>query len=145
MRAGAMKPGRICIHAATGMTQREYDWGAWRLREHGVTPPAARALVRSAIIGVVDVVALIKVSDSPWFGGKSGLQLADPRAVEPIPAAGALGYFAWAPGGRIAAPAPWMLKPEAINGDTATLPLFAPDEALAPPPPRPFGGTAKKS
>jgi hypothetical protein len=108
IRSGGMAPGRICLHAATGMTAREYDWGAWRLQGHGVRAPRPDELVRGAIIGTVEVTAIVDRSDSPWFGGPAGLVLARPQPIAPIPARGALGYFRWQPGGSVARPVPWM-------------------------------------
>lgn len=55
IRAGDMRPGRVCVHAALGMSRREYGWGAWRLARHGGTAPRPDALIRGALIGVVEV------------------------------------------------------------------------------------------
>ncbi|MEM7471793.1 MAG: hypothetical protein AAF340_10615 [Pseudomonadota bacterium] len=110
IRAGRMTTGPIAIHAATGMKQEEYRWAAWKLRQIGVSCPMPADLPRRAIIGMVDVVDIITESDSPWFGGPCGLVLENPRAVTPIPAAGALGYFEWAAEGALDPPKPWMQK-----------------------------------
>ena len=112
IRAGRMKPGRICIHAATGMTQDEYRWGSWRLEKHGVACPLPTDLFRGAIIGHVDVTEIVTDSDSPWFGGKAGLRLKDPIAMAPIPAKGTLGYFEWEQTDSFAPTVPWMSKYE---------------------------------
>ncbi len=124
IRSGDMDCRRICIHAATGLKRSEYDWGLWRLHRHGVTAPRPEALVRGAIIGTVDVVDIVSSSDSPWFGGPCGLVLKKPVAVEPIPAAGALGYFRWMPSGTLAPPLPWMTAYDRPNGDARTRSLF---------------------
>ncbi len=110
IRSGGMRPGRIALHAAKGMKEAEYRYSAWRLQRHGVQCPPPAELVRGAIIGTVEVVEIITQSDSEWFGGEAGLALEDPRAVDPIPASGALGYFAWEAGGAISAPVPWMAR-----------------------------------
>jgi hypothetical protein len=73
-----------------------------------VTVPRPDALPRRAIIGSVEVTEIVTESDSPWFGGKAGLALRDPVPCEPIPAAGALGYFEWHHDGTLAEPMPWM-------------------------------------
>lgn len=115
---------QICIHAAKGLKQDEFAWGHWRLHKHGVACPHPADLPRSAIIGVVDVVDIIEDSDSEWFGGPCGLLLANARMIDPIPAAGALGYFEWSSGGTLAPPAKWMTDFQAPGGDADTLPLF---------------------
>jgi hypothetical protein len=56
----------------------------------------------------VEVVEIVTQSDSPWFGGEAGLLLRNPVPCDPVPAPGALGYFAWQPGGALAEPLPWM-------------------------------------
>ncbi|MGR3501836.1 hypothetical protein [Pseudaestuariivita sp.] len=129
IRAGGMTRGWVCIHAATGLKQDEFQWGHWRLAKHGVTCPRPETLVRGAIIGVVEVVDIIDRSDSEWFGGACGLVLENAREITPIPAPGALGYFAWHEAGEVAKPLPWMLRYDRPNGDAATGDLFA---GLAP-------------
>lgn len=111
IRAGRMEPGRVCIHAATGMTEAEYRYIAWKMQAIGVACPPPAALPRGAILGTVEVTGIVTQSDSPWFGGAAGLALRDPRPLDtPIPAKGALGYFRWEAGGDLAPPAPWMAK-----------------------------------
>ncbi|MGB3405983.1 MAG: hypothetical protein WBA67_00675 [Jannaschia sp.] len=135
VRVGEMTTGRIAIHAATGMTRKEYDWAVWRMAQDGVTVPPPDSLVRSAIVGAVTVTDFIRASDSPWFGGPVGLLLRDPLACDPIAAKGARGYFAWTPGGIVAAPAPWMKRWGGSDGGLfETLPA-----AFDSPPVKPFG------
>ena len=139
IRSGSMDCRRICIHAASGMSEKEYRWGAWKLSQVGVTAPRPEALYRSAIVGIVDVVDIITDSDSPWFGGPCGLVLEHPQPVEPIPAKGALGYFRWKQSGAMAPPKPWMSRYDLPSGDRATGELFpglAP--SFATPPEKPF-------
>lgn len=108
IRAGRMDCRRICIHAASGLKQDEFQWAHWRLHKHGVRCPRPDRLVRGAIIGHVDVVDIVSESESEWFGGQMGLVLQDPIGIEPIPALGELGYFRWEAAGQIANPKPWM-------------------------------------
>ncbi|MBF0247695.1 MAG: hypothetical protein HQL36_06425 [Alphaproteobacteria bacterium] len=103
-----MEPGRICIHASKGMTQDEYDDTRAFMERIGVECPRPDELVRGAIIGAVTVVSVAKEHESPWFFGPRGLVLTDPVAVEPIPAAGQLGYFTWKRGNELDVPKPWM-------------------------------------
>lgn len=140
IRAGRMGPGRIAIHAATGMTRAEYEYLVWRWQRDGVRVPRPDALPRGAIIGSIEVACVVTESDSPWFGGEAGLLLRDPVACDPVPATGALGYFRWQAGGTLAAPSRWMRDwgggPDAgLFGDA--LPV-----QHAAPPVRPFGKSA---
>ncbi len=115
--------GPVCIHAASGMTRDEYEGciplpprsanGCFgdSMPDGSFHPPPARDLVRGAIIGVIDVVDVVRESSSPWWMGPVGLVLANPRAIEPIPCKGQLGFFRWERGGELALPAKWMLPP----------------------------------
>ena len=133
IRAGGMSCRRIAIHAASGLTEKEYRWGVWRLERHGVRCPGPLDLPRSAIIGAVDVTDIISESDSEWFGGDHGLVLENAEAADPIPAKGALGYFEWTPSGELSAPAKWMTRWQAPGGLFDDLPT-----AFKEPPDRPF-------
>ncbi|MEO0681372.1 MAG: hypothetical protein AAF192_13270 [Pseudomonadota bacterium] len=124
IRAGGMVPGPVALHAAAGMTEREYRWGVDRLRRHGVACPRPEDLPRRCIIGRVEVMEIVSASDSEWFGGPMGLVLARPEACAPIPAAGALGYFEWTPGGAPASVQPWMEGWDRPSGDARTGALF---------------------
>lgn len=122
--------GRICIHAAKGMTRDEYEEAREFIDSLGYHTPDAHALYRGGIIGDVEVVDVVGKSDSPWFFGPRGLVLRDPRPVPFIPAQGALGYFDWEPADTsiVPKPAAWMLpkppKLEATIMRTQPLPLF---------------------
>ncbi len=61
----------------------------------GVRCPPARDLLRGGIIGSVELVSVVKESDSPWFFGPRGLVLNDPVPCDFIPCKGALGFFKW--------------------------------------------------
>lgn len=105
--------GRVALHASSGMTQDEYD--AIMPRSAPPIPPP-HLLVRGAIIGHVEVVDVIRdpgrhTINSEWFFGPVGLMLRDPVAIEPIPCAGALGFFAWRRNrtDAVTQPAVWML------------------------------------
>lgn len=108
---GLRQRGRIAIHAAKGMTRREYEDTAEFLDELGIVCPSARDLARGGIIGSVEVVDVVSDSASPWFFGPRGLVLRDPRPCEFVPALGALGYFEWkrAAASVVPLPAGWML------------------------------------
>jgi len=136
IRSGGMDCRRIAIHAAVGMKQAEFDWGAWRLDKHGLRCPWPDELPRGCIIGAVDIVDIISESDSEWFGGQMGLVLENAVMCDPIPAVGALGYFAWERSGQLAPVSPWMRKwgrGDGMSGD-----LFDVAPSWETPPPRPF-------
>lgn len=99
--------GPVCIHAAKGMTNREYEDAngfvqavlgerpsEWLMQWHGVTA-APYKLERGGIIGVAEVVDCVAVSDSPWFMGRYGFVLRNVRSVPFVPVKGALGFFDW--------------------------------------------------
>jgi hypothetical protein len=117
---------RIAIHASLGMTQDEH-WQAFQFMSSiSVTCPQAKDLIRGAIIGHVQVECVISDSASPWYFGPRALLLSDPQAIDPIPAAGQLGAFAWKPReGVIDPPKKWML-----NTACASVPLGAPISEL---------------
>jgi hypothetical protein len=108
---GLSKRGRIAIHAAKGMTKGEYEGAREFVDRLGWTCPDASALRRGGIIGTVEVVDVVRESDSPWFFGPRGLVLRDPRPCNFIPSVGQLGYFKWveADPSIVPAPAPWMM------------------------------------
>ncbi|QGZ37233.1 hypothetical protein GH266_05055 [Stappia indica] len=110
---GLLMRGRVCVHAAKGMTRSEYEDAADFMASIGVECPPPAELLRGGIIGVVDVVDVVDVvkqHESPWFFGPRGLVLESARAVPFVPAVGALGYFRWSPGDAsiVPAPAKWM-------------------------------------
>jgi len=94
--------GPVCIHAAKSMTRDEFDSfvslaramfrnGDWT----GDLVPEPKAFSRGGIIGVAEIVDCVDASESPWFFGRYGFVLRNPRAVEFIPVKGALGFFDW--------------------------------------------------
>jgi hypothetical protein len=134
-----MGPGRIALHAAQGLKEDEFRYLHWRLGEHGVQCPHPLDLPRGCIIGSVEVTGVISESDSEWFGGQAGLTLKNPVPCAPIPCAGALGYFEWARGGKLAPPTKWMTN-WGTPGAGAASDLF-PEAPIAfeRPPKKPWG------
>jgi hypothetical protein len=102
--------GRVAIHAARGMTRREYEDARRFMERLGVDVPPAHELRRGGIIGSVKVASLVEESSSPWFIGPLGLVLAEPRPCQFVPAIGRLGYFRWEPSPADSIPktARWM-------------------------------------
>ena len=131
--------GRVALHASSGMTQDEYD--AIMPRSAPPIPPP-HLLVRGAIIGHVTIMDIIRdpnrdMIKSEWFHGPVGLMLHDPVAIDPIPCAGALGFFAWRKNltDAVTPPAVWML-PEDMRPARQARPARAKKEPEAVIPPR---------
>ena len=93
--------GRVLIHASKGMTQREYlsaahDVPAMRELGHDIPEmPSPYDLFRGGVIGSVEIVDCVENSDSPWFFGRFGFVLRDPKPLPFEPGRGALGFFDW--------------------------------------------------
>jgi hypothetical protein len=98
--------GPVCIHAAKGMAEREWE-GAMSFIDDAFPRPLVSQLGRrrsaqgsdearrGGIIGVADIVDCVEASDSPWFFGRYGFILRNVRPVSFIPVKGALGLFDW--------------------------------------------------
>jgi hypothetical protein len=94
------KRGPILIHAAKGMTKREYqdamDFadanGTCRIG-HLLDAFEPDNLPRGGIIGSINLADCVYQSDSPWFQGPYGFVLQDPKPLEFIPFKGQLGFF----------------------------------------------------
>jgi hypothetical protein len=95
--------GPVCIHAAKGMTNREFDGfvdlarvmlreGHWK---EGAWVPFPEDLPRGGIVGTAEIVDCVESSESPWFAGRYGFVLHNVQPVEFIPVKGALGFFEW--------------------------------------------------
>ena len=125
---GRMGPGMIHIHAAKGMSRDEYESAAAFMSGIGVACPQPADLIRSAIIGAVTVVGIVRLHPSPWFFGPCALVLASPIALCPIPGPGKLGYFEHLVTGTVAEPLPWMVSRNGAKAKSAPepdpLPLF---------------------
>lgn len=108
---GDMKPKRIAVHAAKGMTRYEYESAVSYMEKIGVTCPPPADLLRGGIIGTIAVLEIVKEHPSPWFMGPRGLVLSAPQHCEFIPSVGALGYFTWKPADPSIVPEParWMI------------------------------------
>lgn len=91
--------GRFLIHAAKGMTRKEYDYADYF--SHFVTVnsdkplnlPPFDDLPRGGIVGDVDLHDCVTASKSGWFTGPYGLLLREPRSIPFHPFKCALGFF----------------------------------------------------
>jgi hypothetical protein len=94
--------GPILIHAAQGMTKKEYEEAmgfAHQIAPHRISNLLfagllqASNLQRGGIIGSVNLADCVYQSDSPWFQGPYGFVLQDPKPLPFIPFKGRLGFF----------------------------------------------------
>lgn len=90
--------GRFLVHAAGGMTRKEYAEANHFAVQGGMllTPwdlPSFEQLERGGIIGSVELVDSVDQSDSPWYMGEKGFVLRDPTALPFIPLKGKLSFF----------------------------------------------------
>ena len=88
--------GRVLIHASKGMTRGEYEDGQDPLWSNGgptIELPPIEHLERGGIVGSVEIVDCVAVSDSPWFFGRFGFVLRDPNPLPFVPWKGRLGFF----------------------------------------------------
>lgn len=90
--------GRMLIHAAKGMTTREFH-AAQDFVVKKVGSDLARRMNRvsdmysGGIVGSVEIVDCVTSSSSPWWMGPVGFVLRDPRPMPLMPYKGRLGFF----------------------------------------------------
>lgn len=89
--------GRVLIHASKGMTRDEYEDAIYFARYECAVPiakiPQFDALARGGFVGSVEIVDCMPAHASPWFVGRWGFVLRNPRVVPFMPYKGALGFF----------------------------------------------------
>lgn len=86
--------GRVYIHASKGMTADEYqDAANFAMNLAGIVVPEFHELERGGIIGSVEIVDCVTESDSPWFFGKCGFVMRDPKPLPFVACKGQLGLF----------------------------------------------------
>jgi len=91
--------GRVLIHAAKGMTKREYDEARLFAHRQGVILPPRSQFERGGIVGSVEIVDCVEESASPWFFGPKGFVLRDPKPLPFRPCRGQLNFFKFESGG----------------------------------------------
>ncbi|MBB3608618.1 SpoVK/Ycf46/Vps4 family AAA+-type ATPase [Rhizobium sp. BK602] len=93
--------GPICLHAAKGMTRDEWRYCLETARYAGAgfddlrTFPGMNDLPRGGIVGTAEIVDVVTTMGSPWFFGRYGFVLRNPKPIDFIPVKGALGFFDW--------------------------------------------------
>jgi hypothetical protein len=105
-RWGTKVRGPLLIHAAKGMTRREYldamdfadaNGSCGNVIDlhigHLIDSFEPKNLPRGGIIGSVNLTDCVYQSDSPWFQGPYGFVLQDPKPLPFVPFTGQLGFF----------------------------------------------------
>lgn len=88
--------GRVRIHASKEMTRSDYEAAEIFAASCDIVdlPPFDSAeLKRGGIVGEVEIVNCHDSSDSPWFFGPFGWQLANAKPLPFQPCKGKLGFF----------------------------------------------------
>lgn len=101
--------GTVLVHASKGMTRAEHEdaiefavaaikadprnAGATKTRTLRDLGFAFEDLPRGGFIGTVDITDCVSESESPWFVGKYGFLLRNPKPMPFTPYKGALGLF----------------------------------------------------
>jgi hypothetical protein len=86
--------GNLLIHAAKGMTKKEYDDACKFARTAGATMfPQFDDLKRGGIVGMVKLVDHVRRHKSKWFEGPTALVFTDPYPLPFRPYPGQLGFF----------------------------------------------------
>lgn len=87
--------GELYIHASQGCTKSEYREAVQFA--HSIDPsipvPPLEALERGGLVGKVFMEGAVERSSSPWFVGRIGLVLSEPKAIDFIQYKGQLGFF----------------------------------------------------
>ena len=87
--------GRVLVHASKGCTRDEWTDAAYSIARiaNELAVPELKALDRGGIVGSIDIVNCVEDSASPWFVGKYGFVLANPRPLPFTTCKGQLGFF----------------------------------------------------
>ena len=91
-------PQRIYVHVGKQQDDitsvMEFTVVKLGMPAYSIITSYSRRFPRGAIIGEVDIVDCVTVSDNPWFTGPYGFVLANPEAYNhPISCKGRLGFF----------------------------------------------------
>ena len=89
--------GPLLIHASQRVDREWMDIIYSLLAKEGL--PMPRDLPTGGIVGIVDLVDVVRHYESPWFEGPWGWVLENPRPIPHIPAQGRLGL--WTPPSEI--------------------------------------------
>lgn len=94
--------GPVLIHASKGMTLDEYEGFVDTCRaarnlddrvKGYIHIPDFDELQRGGIVGQAEIVDCVEASPSPWFAGRYGFVLRNPKPLPFRPFRGMLGFF----------------------------------------------------
>lgn len=90
--------GRFLVHAAKGMTNKEYcDGLEFAMRAGDIRLlrdfPTSQQMERGGIIGSVFLADSRDTSKSPWYMGEKAFLLVDPKPLPFVPFKGRLNFF----------------------------------------------------
>lgn len=87
--------GPTLIHAAKGMTHREYDSACATAlaADPSIQVPRFEELARGGLIGAAQITDCVSECDSSWFVGPYGFMLCGAEPLPFVPMAGRLGFF----------------------------------------------------
>lgn len=87
--------GPVLIHAAQGLTRREYDEACAMVvdRMIQIDIPELEDLDRGGIVGIATITDCVDASSSPWFFGPKGFTLTDAKPLPFIGMKGKLSFF----------------------------------------------------
>lgn len=90
--------GTIIVHSSKWSDDNALYGGKAMMDRLGIPWPKRETIPTvmafGAIVGMVDIVDCVEESDSPWFMGRFGFVLANPRIITPaIPYKGKLGLY----------------------------------------------------
>lgn len=81
--------GDVLVHAGL-----KVDANSFPFIEGLIGKPVPRdQTLRGGVLGIVEIVDCVTESESPWFFGRYGFVLRNPRIIEPRRCKGALGFF----------------------------------------------------
>ena len=82
--------GKFYVHASKRFNEEAYYWVK---SNFPISLPRMDEFERGVVLGSVDLTKVISHSNNPWFSGRFGFVLIDPKKVDPFPARGQLGFF----------------------------------------------------
>ena len=85
--------GPLLIHAGQTMTRADYADFVNILEGKRIVPPDRSEIRCGGIIGIVDLYGITEKRASPWFTGKVGWRLRNPKPLPFKPWKGRLGLF----------------------------------------------------
>lgn len=85
--------GMFFIHASRTVEPIDDDLRIFVKRISGKDIPDVHDLPRGGLVGLAEIVRVVRSSSSPWFFGPLGLEIANAEEIPFRPCAGQLGFF----------------------------------------------------